>query len=183
MICRVALAIALTLVASPTLAGPAEDRAGLAELQREDARLQSLGWRLATGNARFCPDAAPAIGLLLQDMANYGKPAGMRAAAGIAGDIAVQAVAARSPAAEAGLAPNTEILVIDGCDPADAREIARGFHRELEHLVTRHLASAPAPAAQRLASIDAGVVESAADATATDIGREAARAVFGAMTR
>lgn len=81
------------------------------------------------------------------------------------------------------LAIDIEELVIDGCDPADGDEIARGFHRELEHLMARHLASAPTPAAQRLASIDAGVVESAADATATDIGREAARAVFGAMTR
>lgn len=109
---RAALA-ALALAASPALAGPAEDRAGLQKLQSEDLRLQAIGWRLATGNARFC-DARPSIGLLLQDMANYGQPARMRAAAGIAGDIAVQAVVGGSPAALAGLAANDEILSIDG---------------------------------------------------------------------
>jgi hypothetical protein len=66
VIARIARAVlaALALAASPVLAGPAEDRAGLARLQAEDLRLQAIGWRLATGNARFC-DARPAIGLLL----------------------------------------------------------------------------------------------------------------------
>jgi hypothetical protein len=113
VIARIARAVlaALALAASPVLAGPAEDRAGLARLQAEDLRLQAIGWRLATGNARFC-DARPAIGLLLQDMANYSQPARMRAAAG-------QAVAAGSPAAIAGLSPNDEILAIDGRAMAD----------------------------------------------------------------
>lgn len=121
---RVALA-ALTLAASPVLAGPEEDRAGLARLQAEDLRLQAIGWRLATGNAPFC-GARPAIGLLLQDMANYSQPARMRAAAGIAEDIAVQAVVAGSPAAIAGLSANDEILAIDGRSMADLPPVKPG---------------------------------------------------------
>lgn len=109
---RVAI-VALGLVASPVIAGPDEDRAALVRLQQEDARLQSIGWRLATANAPFCAPR-PSIGLLLQDMANFTEPARMRAATGIAGDIVVQAVAAGSPAHKAGLTANDEILAIDG---------------------------------------------------------------------
>lgn len=87
-------------------------RNALEMLQRDDARLQTLGWKLATGNAPFCERAAPAIGLLLQDMAGYSRPDALREAAGIQGDIAVQAVAAHSPAWMAGLTPNSEVLAI-----------------------------------------------------------------------
>ncbi|WP_170003192.1 M48 family metallopeptidase [Pseudopontixanthobacter vadosimaris] len=90
----------------------ATTRAALAALQADDLRLQSVGWRLATGNARFCRDAPPAIGLLMQDMAGYGRPDAIRSAAGIEGDIAVQASAAGSPADLAGLTANTEIIAI-----------------------------------------------------------------------
>ena len=130
---------ALALSAPAAFAGLPEDRAALAQLQREDARLQSIGWRLATGNARFCSDAAPAIGLLLQDMANYGSPAKMRRAAGIAGDVAVQATAAGSPAEAVGLAANDAILAIDGAamaalPPAKAADWRRltGLHDRID---------------------------------------------------
>lgn len=131
------LAGALALAAPPALAGVAEDRAALAQLQRDDARLQSIGWRLATGNARFCPDAAPAIGLLLQDMANYGSPAKMRRAAGISGDVAAQAVAYGSPAQAAGLAPNDEIVAIDGNGMAALPPAKAGDWRRLTGLHDR----------------------------------------------
>jgi hypothetical protein len=111
---RIVLAGSLALFGVTAHAGPAEDRAALAALQLDDARLQSIGWRLATGNARYCADAAPAVGLLLQDAANYDAPARMRAAAGIEGDVAVQAVAEGSPSAAGGLQANDEILAIDG---------------------------------------------------------------------
>ncbi len=94
-------------------------RAALGALQLDDRRLQSVGWHLATGNAEFCEDAAPSIGLLLQDMAGYGRPDRLRAAAGISGDIAVQAVAGGSPAEAAGLRPNHEILAIEGFRVSD----------------------------------------------------------------
>ncbi len=106
-------ALTLALASAPALAEATGDRVELVQLQTDDRRLQAIGWKLATGNARFC-DATPAIGLLLQDMASYGAPDRMRAAAGIAGDIAVQAAVPGAPAALAGLAANDEILAIDG---------------------------------------------------------------------
>ncbi|MXO75361.1 hypothetical protein GRI40_09065 [Altererythrobacter aerius] len=128
------LAGALFLCAVPARAGVAEDRAALHALQAEDLRLQSIGWRLATGNAPFCNPAPPAIGLLLQDMANYSQPAAMRAAAGIAGDMAVGAVVPGSPAAAAGMAANDEILSIAD-RPISALPAARpGDWRRLANL-------------------------------------------------
>jgi hypothetical protein len=111
---RAAILAALALLSAPVAAGVSEDRAGLLSLQADDLRLQSLGWRLAVANAPYCEHAAPAIGLLLQDMANYSEPARMRAAAGIAGDVAVEAAVPGAPAALAGLSANDEITAIDG---------------------------------------------------------------------
>ena len=137
-------AYAAALVAHPANAGVAEDRAGLVSLQTEDLRLQSLGWRLATANAPFCANAAPAIGLLLQDMANYAAPARMRAAAGIAGDVAVEAAVPSAPAALMGLSANDEIVAIDGqamtaLPPAKANDWRRltGLHDAIDAALAR----------------------------------------------
>lgn len=113
MILRSAL-LALALLAGPAQAGVPPDpwRAALEKLQRDDRRLQSIGWKLAEGNGAFCADSAPTIGLLLQDMAGYSNPQAMRRAAGIRGELAVQAVAAGSPAEVAGLSANDEILSV-----------------------------------------------------------------------
>lgn len=110
----IALAILFSLIQAAPLTAQEDMRAALQALQQDDRRLQSVGWQLAKGNAAFCEDAAPGIGLLLQDMAGYGKPDRLRAAAGISGDIAVQAVARSSPAETAGLRSNAEILAIEG---------------------------------------------------------------------
>lgn len=94
----------------------AADRAALAQLQADDTRLQSLGWRLAAANAPYCGDAAPSIGLLVQDMDAFADPQRMRRAAGISGDFMVEAVAAGSPAQAAGLLPGDELMAIGGID-------------------------------------------------------------------
>lgn len=118
---RVAPALALLLaLVQPALAETREEAAAaaLAALQQNDARLLAVGWRLAAGNAAYCSDARPAVGLLLQDMAGYAEPEAMRKAAGTAGPIAVQAVAPGSPAQAAGLGANDEIVAIDGASAA-----------------------------------------------------------------
>lgn len=138
------LAPALLALSAPALADTAADRAQLIQLQEEDQRLQAIGWRLVAGNAPFCQRAAPAIGLLLQDMANYTRPGRMRAAAGIAGDVAVQAVVPGSPADLAGLAANDEIVAIDGRAMAtlaaakanDWRRLA-GLHDAIDEALVR----------------------------------------------
>ncbi|WP_338446850.1 M48 family metallopeptidase [Pelagerythrobacter marensis] len=120
-------------------ASPDPLAADLAALRQADRRLLAIGWRLTTGNAPFCREARPAIGLLLQDIAAYADPAAIRAANGIAGPVAVQAVAPGSPAETAGLRPDDGIAAIDGADPAaipagpanDWRRLAR-LHRMIE---------------------------------------------------
>ena len=61
------------LAASPAARIPALDR-----LMQADARLQTIGWRLARDNAAFCPLTRPATGLLLMDAANFRDPAAIR---------------------------------------------------------------------------------------------------------
>lgn len=83
-----------------------------------DQRLQDIGWRLVAGNAPFCENAIPSIGLQLHDMASYGRPAAVRELLGLEGDIAVLTAAKGSPAAAAGLALHQEVTAIGGVDPA-----------------------------------------------------------------
>lgn len=119
---RAFLAIGLAACCLPvqTVGAAAENRtehsiAGpLGVLQKADARLQTLGWRLTTANAPYCSERRPAIGLLVQDVMDYDTPEAVRAAIGIRGDIAVQTVAEESPADKANLAPNQQIVAIDG---------------------------------------------------------------------
>lgn len=84
------------------------------DLQREDAFVQAIGWRLSHANARHCARGAPGIGLLLGDAQTYNDPAAAREVYGLAGDIAVAAVAADAPAARAGLDANRTITAVAG---------------------------------------------------------------------
>ncbi len=131
------LAAGLLIFSGPPAS--AEDRAGagigtaVAALQLEDARLQNTGWRLVTGNARWCRGARAETGLLLQDVMAYDAPGAVRRAMGIEGDIAVQAVAEGSPASDAGLRPNDELLAIEGV-PTALPVAGPGDHRRLDAL-------------------------------------------------
>ena len=89
----------------PAAAAPAPLplRAQLEAFQALDARVQSIGWRLIRSNAAYCRTVSPRIGLTVFDAAGFADPAAVRAALGLPGDIAVEAVAADSPAARAGL--------------------------------------------------------------------------------
>ncbi len=103
-------ALALSVTAAPAHARPLDD------LQQADAEVQSVGWKLAHANARFCARSAPAIGLLLQDAYTFEDPAAARAAYGLTGDIAIGAVATDGPAARAGLQVNDTVIAIEGLD-------------------------------------------------------------------
>lgn len=114
---------ALTLLAAALLADPDaalpsqpadEAAAELAGWQAKEARLFGIGWRLVTGNAPFCADAAPALGLLLHDTGSYAEPERVRAALGLRGPLGVQAVAAGSPAEGAGLKVNDTLVSANG---------------------------------------------------------------------
>lgn len=107
---------ALLVLAGPGGAdahAPVNAAAALAENQLHDGLLLDAGWRLAVGNAAFCSDATPQIGLLLQDVMLFDRPALARHTLALSGDIAIAAVAQGSPAAKAGLAPGQEVVSIN----------------------------------------------------------------------
>lgn len=108
------------LAASPEQQGVdlAAERAAIEQFQRVDQRLQDIGWQLVRGNAAFCHDTLPAVGLQLHDLASYGRPDIARAALGMRGDFAVQTAAKGSPADTiGGFLPNREITSIGSVDP------------------------------------------------------------------
>ncbi len=107
---------ALLIAAMPVQAATAsvDILAALKSLQADDARVLAIGYRLATSNAPFCQDALPASGLLLLDSRGFNRPDEVRAALGITGDFAVEAVAPGSPADKAGVKPWAEVLALDG---------------------------------------------------------------------
>ena len=105
--------LSLALIAASAQAEPPlADQ--IKQLQADDARLQTIGFRLTTANAALCRDVQPVTGLLLTDMRNYARPAAIRAALGLTGDFAVQAAARGSPAASIGLVPGAEVLSVEG---------------------------------------------------------------------
>lgn len=114
MIGRGAIAAAALMAAVPALAAPATLRDQLAQLQALDTRVQSIGWKLVRANAAYCRQVAPGIGLALFDAAGFADPAAVRTALDLPGDIAVEAVAADSPADRAGLRSRQPLSVVAG---------------------------------------------------------------------
>lgn len=112
------LAGALLALATPVLAATKADP--FYALQQRDQRLFAVGWRLVTGNAPFCDRTVPAIGVLLHDLQSYPDPPAARLAYGVTGNIAVQAVAAGSPAAQREVPVNASLTTIGRSDIAEA---------------------------------------------------------------
>lgn len=135
------------LLAAPLQAkerGSDNVKPALQALMAEDARLQSIGWRLTRANAAFCTGAAPGIGLLLLDAGSFADPAAIQRALGIQGDFAIGAVAKDSPAERAGLVPGEEILAIDAAGMADQPAAAPRDYRRiagLQDMIERQLAA------------------------------------------
>ena len=142
MIRRGAFAVALlAAVPAAATAVPAQPtlRARLEAFQALDTRVQSVGWRLIRGNANYCRVIAPRIGLTVFDAAGFADPAAVRTALGLPGDIAVEAVAAESPAVRAGLRSGQALSEIAGqavatLPKAAARDYARlvGLHDRID---------------------------------------------------
>lgn len=106
----------LALTAAPAIAQQTEPT----PLERQvwaDRRLLDVGWKLARASADLCPDARPAIGLMLRDVRGWAAPDAVREAFGQKRDFAVQAVASNSPAMRAGIAAGDEIVSLEGRDP------------------------------------------------------------------
>ena len=109
------LALPSAVPAQAALATSTADYAAAMDAwQAHDARLLSIGWRLARANAPLCRRTQSAIGLMLRDIRSDAQPDRARAALGLAGNLAIQAVAAGSPAQSAGLRGGDEVLAIEG---------------------------------------------------------------------
>ena len=134
---RGVIAAAVLLTAAPALAAPAQLtlRAQLGAFQALDTRVQSVGWRLIRGNAPYCREVAPRIGLTVFDAAGFADPAAVRAALGLPGDIAVEAVAADSPAARAGLHSGQPLRAVAG---QAVESLAAAGPNDYARLVTLH---------------------------------------------
>jgi len=109
-----ALWVALLVPCAAQADDVAELQQSLHELQANVAMLQTIGFRLASANAQFCPDRQLTLGLQLADVRNFSEPARIRQALQLKGDFAVEAIATGSPAARSRLAVGTEIATIGG---------------------------------------------------------------------
>ncbi len=111
--------------------------------QAHDARLLSLGWRLARANAAFCATSQNAIGLMLTDFHRFREPARAAAAIGVSSGVGIEAVASGSPAEVAGLRAGDTLLGIGGAGigAAPARlPTGKFFHDELHDRIDADLA-------------------------------------------
>lgn len=124
-ISHIAVMLMASIVASPIAAAPDLDtvdlkveRAAIEQFQAADQKLQDVGWQLTRGNAAFCDNQIPSIGLQLQDLVSYGAPEIARAALDLTGDFAVQTAARGSPAALSGEFPaNREVTRLGSTTP------------------------------------------------------------------
>lgn len=116
---RVAIAVLLAL-AAPVRAQPDSYAADVRAWQAHDARLMTLSWRLARANAPFCRQVQNSIGLMLTDFHRFADPARASAAIGVSSGVAVEAVAAGSPAEAAGLRAGDTVLAIAGASIGSA---------------------------------------------------------------
>ena len=135
--CIAALALGLGSVTAAAAAPDSAETNDYRQLLALDARIQTIGWRLVRANAPFCTATLPAIGLLLQDSHSWTDPAAMRDALGLESDIAIDAVAAGSPAERAGLQANQPVLELAGLAAADFPAAKPGDYRRLAGLHDR----------------------------------------------
>ena len=108
---------AAQLLAAPTQAVPPVDMSQrFAALRAVDARLATIGFRLATANAALCDERQPETGAVLHAIDQYDPStrAAARAAFGFAKAISVELVVAGSPAALAGVLPDDGVVAVDG---------------------------------------------------------------------
>lgn len=111
----VSAACAILLAPTPAISGEAVDYASAIPVwQAHEARLLSIGWRLARANAALCQRSPSAIGLMLANVRQFKDPDRARAALRIDGDVIVEAVASGSPAQAAGLRAGAQVLAIGG---------------------------------------------------------------------
>lgn len=116
---------AFTIATGPAFASEPEAAqreslpANVVELRSKDARVLTLGYKLATGNARFCENTTHDVGMLLHDVGAYKDRDALREILGLAGDIGVQALVPGGPAERAGVRVDDTVIAIGDLTIAD----------------------------------------------------------------
>lgn len=103
-------ALVAVAAATPADAGLADE---LAALARQDLRVATIGFRLATANRARCPVVQPQAGLLFHAREQYG-PAAQAALGSLDDRLTVLAVVADSPADRAGVVAGDRVTAIAG---------------------------------------------------------------------
>jgi hypothetical protein len=110
------ITLAIVLLASPVAATPkAEDVAAYQALTALDARVGTIGYRLAAANTPFCAMKAPNPGWVLHGIGQYEDAETARAAFGFKlGSISIAALVPGGPAAKAGLLVGDDLIDLPG---------------------------------------------------------------------
>lgn len=89
-------------------------------LRQVDGRMETIAWRLQTGNTALCRDLQPAPGIQLHALDQYAgsAEAEARRAFGFSTPVQVEAVVPDSPAARAGMMADDGLIAVNGDDVA-----------------------------------------------------------------
>ncbi|WP_299310044.1 hypothetical protein [uncultured Croceicoccus sp.] len=142
----VAVALAAMAAAPPSAARDAAAAKGDAyrSLLDLDARLLTVGWRLARANAPFCRHRRPSVGIQLIDAQSFGDADAARASLGLSGDFGIGGLAEGGPGDRAGAAGIRELVAIEArpvvdltqSEPGDYRR-TRDLHDHVDKLLSR----------------------------------------------
>ncbi len=103
-----------SLATSAIAASTSQETSAYQELIRQDARLATIGYRLAHANAPFCKKLERSIGWVLQDERQYSDPDAARISLEFRAPISVSAVVPDGPAERGGIKSGDGLLGLNG---------------------------------------------------------------------
>ncbi len=135
LIVRLCALIAL-LAATPAGAGAQDDRDALLALNRLDARVANIAYRLSVRNVALCPKTVPQLGLTFHAIEQYEGRFRVAAASlfGLGDAPAVLAVVDGGPADKAGIRVSTMFTKINGVAIVDALGGVKSGYERVENL-------------------------------------------------
>lgn len=119
-------------LATAAIAAPKPDEVmAYQELVRKDARLATIGYRLALANSPFCEKLEPSLGWVLHDERQYPDPDTARSALGLRAPISVSAVVPNGPAERSGIKAGDGLVALNNvywnwdAKPASSKSVKR----------------------------------------------------------
>jgi hypothetical protein len=144
--------------------------AGYRALAQQDARLATIGHRLAFANSAYCPERAYSLGWTLHDIDQYPDQEIARAAFGFNSEVVVAAVVAGGPAALAGVQAGDGLVQFNlaahlGIAPPKIAKIPPRYDRidNIKQVLSKEMLKSP--------SINLGIERAGADRSVTLTGQ------------